>query len=92
MIESKTTKIDEGGALSLYLPLTQYDIADSLGLTNVTVSKTMSELEREGYIQYKRQKIEFLKLDALKKMVAFVDQYSLYEREVLNPKGVATAA
>ena len=42
------------------LPLTQSDIADLLGLTNVYVSKTMSRIEKDGLIQRDGNRIRIL--------------------------------
>lgn len=92
LLKSKVGVKSEEDVQSLFLPLTQYDIADSLGLTNVTVSKVMSELEKAGYIQYKRQRIEFLDTDALIEMVGFQDRYACFKQKTANGISIASAA
>jgi len=92
LLKSKVAVKDEEDSQSLFLPLTQYDIADSLGLTNVTVSKVMSELEKAGYIQYKRQRIEFLDIEALTSMVEFQDRYACFKQKTADGDSIASAA
>lgn len=92
LLKSKVDAKSQEESQSLFLPLTQYEIADSLGLTNVTVSKVMSELERSGYIQYKRQRIEFLNSLDLAKMVDFKDRYAQFFKRLRGRDKIATAA
>lgn len=92
LLKSKVAVNHEEISQSLFLPLTQYDIADSLGLTNVTVSKVMSELEKVGYIQYKRQRIEFLEPETLIQMVNFKDRYAGFKYRAENGGFMASAA
>ncbi len=92
LLKSKVDIKNQEDSQSLFLPLTQYEIADSLGLTNVTVSKVMSDLERAGYIQYKRQRIEFLNTVDLAKMVDFKDRYALFSKRIRGRESIATAA
>lgn len=92
LLKSKVAVKNDEDSQSLFLPLTQYDIADSLGLTNVTVSKVMSELEKAGHIQYKRQRIEFLDIEALTEMVGFEDRYASFKKRVADGAGIASAA
>ncbi|CAM3672928.1 Crp/Fnr family transcriptional regulator [Litorimonas haliclonae] len=92
LLKSKVDVKTQEESQSLFLPLTQYEIADSLGLTNVTVSKVMSELERSGYIQYKRQRIEFLNSVDLTKMVDFKDRYAQFSKRLRGRDNIATAA
>ena len=52
----------------------------------------MSELERSGYIQYKRQRIEFLNTVDLAKMVDFKDRYAQFSKRLRGRDNIATAA
>lgn len=58
-----------GGALSIDLPMTRQDIADHVGLTIHTVSRTLSQLQAQGLIEARssrqvrllqRQRLEWL--------------------------------
>ncbi|MFU8863547.1 MAG: Crp/Fnr family transcriptional regulator [Rhodobacterales bacterium] len=61
---------------TLRLPMTQSQIADYLGLTNVYISKTFLQMEQAGYIQRKNQDLQILKEDELVKMTDFYDRYA----------------
>lgn len=53
------------------LPLTQSDIADLLGLTNVYVSKTMSRIERDRLIRRQGSRIAILDRDRMREVADF---------------------
>ncbi|UOM33417.1 Crp/Fnr family transcriptional regulator [Acuticoccus sp. I52.16.1] len=53
------------------LPLTQSDIADLLGLTNVYVSKTMSRIEADGLIARDGNRVKILKPQAMAELCNF---------------------
>lgn len=61
---------------TIRLPLTQAEIGDTLGLTNVYVSKTFSLMEAEGYLSRDGDWITILREEALAEMVDFVDRYA----------------
>ena len=58
------------------LRLTQAQIGDLLGLTNVSVSKALVELEGEGSIERARQSVTLVDVPALAERVEFVDRFS----------------
>ncbi len=58
------------------LPLNQTDIGDTIGLTSVYVSKTMSQLHQSGFIDYQREKIRIRNESALAKLSDFKDRYA----------------
>ena len=58
------------------LRLTQVQIGDLLGLTNVSVSKALVELESEGAIDRHRQEVTLKDVPALIERVEFVDRFS----------------
>lgn len=66
-----------GGDTSFRLPLTQAIIGDALGLTNVSVSRVMSELEREGLITRSGRRIDLPQLDHMRTLVEFHDRFSM---------------
>ncbi len=53
------------------LPLTQSDIADLLGLTNVYVSKTMSRIERDGLVRRQGNRITLLDPARMREITEF---------------------
>jgi len=61
---------------TIRLPLTQGQIGDYLGLTNVYVSRILIEMEQQGYIQRIPNHFRFLREDELRRMVDFRDRYA----------------
>lgn len=59
-----------------HLPLTQSEIGDVLGLTNVYVSKTLGLLEVDGFISRQGNKVRILDEKALIRLCDFVDRYA----------------
>lgn len=70
----RLTSDDETGCLSC--PLNQTQIGDMIGLTNVSVSKCLVDLERSGLIARDRHRIRLLQLGTLERMVEFEDRFS----------------
>ncbi|MDZ3833591.1 MAG: Crp/Fnr family transcriptional regulator [Sphingopyxis sp.] len=60
---------------SLRLPLTQTQIADTLGLTPIHTNRVLRRLVRAGYIEMGRQWIHFLDAPALAEMCEFDPSY-----------------
>lgn len=61
---------------SFYMPMNQQEIGDTVGLTNVSVSRAMSALEKDGLIQTGKKRITLLKRDTLVELCDFKDRYS----------------
>lgn len=57
------------------LPLTQGQIADAVGLTNVYVSKSLSRLREDGYLSFSDGYVTLEKEDELRAMCDFEDRY-----------------
>jgi CRP-like cAMP-binding protein len=57
------------------LPVTQTDIADALGLSNVHVSRTIRELQRDKLLHYRPGSVTVLDWDALKRAGEFDPTY-----------------
>lgn len=57
------------------LPLTQDEIGDAVGLTNVYVSRTLGELERDGFIHRSDGRVKILREDELRELTDFEDRY-----------------
>lgn len=58
------------------LPLTQREIADHLGLTNVYISKSLQRMEEEGYISRDGERIQLLREKDLQILTDFYDRFS----------------
>jgi CRP-like cAMP-binding protein len=50
------------------LPLTQADIADAVGLTNVTVSKTLAKMEQDGLIEREGSRMRLLDVERMREI------------------------
>nr|WP_255720751.1 Crp/Fnr family transcriptional regulator [Acuticoccus kalidii] len=59
------------------LPLTQSDIADLLGLTNVYVSKTMSRIERDRLIQRQGNRVQILDLKRMRDVCEYSENATI---------------
>lgn len=57
------------------LPLTQESIGDAIGLTNVSVSNALTQLEFEGYVSCNRRRVVFHDIEKLKEKTDFRDRY-----------------
>ena len=57
------------------MPLTQDVIGDAVGLTNVYVSRTLGELEQEGFIQRSEGRVQIARENELRKLTDFEDRY-----------------
>ncbi|MBV7411099.1 Crp/Fnr family transcriptional regulator [Maritimibacter sp. DP1N21-5] len=61
---------------TIRLPMTQGQIADYLGLTNVYVSTTLRRMERAGFIERDHQHVRLLKEDEMICLTDFHDRYA----------------
>ena len=61
---------------TIRLPLTQSEIGDYLGLTNVYISQTLMRMEKDGQILRKDGRLQILQEDALRDMTDFKDRYA----------------
>jgi CRP-like cAMP-binding protein len=62
---------DRGVPSTVYLPLTQEDLADAVGLTPIHVNRTLKKMKDEKLIQCGKGKIIVLDADALQKIACF---------------------
>lgn len=60
---------------SYALPLTQLDLADTTGLSNVHVNRSIQELRRRGLIEWKGGRLTILDLPGLKRIAEFRSNY-----------------
>ena len=61
---------------TIRLPLTQSQIGDYLGLTNVYISRTLIKMEEDGYIQRIGDRLRILREDDLADMTDFNNRYA----------------
>lgn len=61
--------------LSYQMPVTQNDIADALGLSNVHVNRVLQDLRRDELIVWRRTTITVLQWTALQELAAFDPTY-----------------
>lgn len=67
-----TKGVSENG---FYLPLSQFEIADAVGLTNVSVSNAFAKLEAENLISRDGRRVELLELSKLEDMSDYINRY-----------------
>lgn len=60
---------------SFDLPVTQVDLAETMGLSNVHVNRTLQELKRLGLISWQSKRLEILDVPALKAIAEFKPDY-----------------
>ena len=65
--------VDRNGEFEM--PLTQQELADSLGLTSVHVNRTMSRLRERGIIEYERRRMRIAQPERLAKISGFDPAY-----------------
>jgi CRP-like cAMP-binding protein len=72
--------VDLTNGYSYDCPLTQVELAESLGLTSVHVNRTLQELRRRGVIELENRRLTILDLDALKAIAEFDPAYLYLEK------------
>jgi CRP-like cAMP-binding protein len=61
---------------NFHMPLNQQEIGDTVGLTNVSVSRAIKAMEQAGLVRTSSKRVTLLKPDALKAMCDFKDRYA----------------
>lgn len=56
-------------------PLTQYDLADALGLTAIHVNRMLRELREHGYLSFRHGVVEFFDAEGLAELCEFDPHY-----------------
>ena len=67
------------------LPMTQEELADTLGLTPVHVNRTLKLLEAEGLITRNRRSIAFPDWEKIREVADFNDRYLHLDMQVPAP-------
>ena len=70
---------------SFHLPLSQTEIGDVIGLTNVYVSKTLGRLEAAGSIRRQGSHVEILEETELKRFTDYTDRYATLDTAWFPP-------
>lgn len=63
------------------LPLTQVELADAMGLSNVHINRTLQELRRAGLVVFKGKRLTIPDLAALQKVSLFNPNYLHLDHE-----------
>ena len=58
----------------MLLPIDQSLIGDAVGLTNISVSRMMSELEEQGYLRRSGKRVRLLKVTEMKAMCEYTER------------------
>lgn len=61
--------------LSFQMPVTQGDLADALGLSNVHVNRVLQDLRRDALITWRRNTVSVLQWDRLRDLASFDPTY-----------------
>ena len=86
-------RVLKGPALrTIPMPLSQTEIGDVIGLTNVYVSKTLGRLEEAGCIRRNNGTLEVLEEQKLVAMADFKDRYATLDTSWMPPVGSAAPA
>jgi len=72
---------------SCEFPVTQSELADTLGLTAVHVSRTIKSLRARGLIRLQDRKLEILDFDALRRIALFDSNYLHLDRDSSGSDG-----
>ena len=56
-------------------PLTQYHLADTLGLSAVHVNRVLRQLREEGLVTFRNGRVDFVDFDRLKTVAGFDTGY-----------------
>jgi cAMP-binding proteins - catabolite gene activator and regulatory subunit of cAMP-dependent protein kinases len=71
-------RLERAGAASrdgFRCPLTQYDLADALGLTAIHVNRMLRELRERGLIDFRQRTVRFLDRPGLERVAGFDPDY-----------------
>lgn len=67
--------IDQADGDIFDFPLTQFDLADAVGLTNVSVSNALSGLQEQGVLKRSSGKIQILDEAYMREAVSFINRF-----------------
>jgi len=70
-IRERLSVMDERARREYRMSLTQTDLADLLGLTNVYVSKTLTPIEKDGLIRRQGSRLQILKPEMMREICEY---------------------
>ena len=79
------------GEATLFMPLTQTEIGDAMGLTNVSVSRAMTSLADSGLIRRSGHRLELLDIKTLKRMCDYSDRTMRVDRDWVEQREALSA-
>lgn len=81
---ARLTLVGLGDKTGFKCPLTQYHLADILGLTPVHVNRVLRSLREEGLVTFKRGEVSFNDFDRLRKVSGFDIDYLDHDGPLLR--------
>ena len=78
--------VENEGGWSFHMPLTQSELGDTIGLTNVSVSRAMSALVEQGLLKRSGKVLTFPQPDRLVEMCDFTDRFLHVDRDWSMPE------
>ncbi|HXV31652.1 MAG TPA: Crp/Fnr family transcriptional regulator [Sinorhizobium sp.] len=72
---TRLEKADAANGNGFECPLTQYDLADALGLTAIHVNRMLRELRERGYLEFRHGCVHFLNREGLERFADFDPEY-----------------
>lgn len=81
----------EGGTIEYDLPLTQTDLAETLGLTLVHTNRMLKQLATDGLIERKRSQLRIMDIDRLEATADFSARYLHLDRSLRDRRRVRRA-
>jgi CRP-like cAMP-binding protein len=83
-IGARLTLVGMGDKTGFACPLSQYHLADALGLSAVHVNRVLRQLREEGLVTFRNRKVTFHDRDRLCSLVGFDPTYLDQERPLLT--------
>ncbi|ASY66016.1 cAMP-binding protein (plasmid) [Sinorhizobium sojae CCBAU 05684] len=72
---TRLEKANSARQLGFECPLTQYDLADALGLTAIHVNRMLRELRERGYLEFRHGSVHFVNREGLERFAGFDPGY-----------------
>jgi CRP-like cAMP-binding protein len=83
-LSARLTLVGMGDGTGFDCPLTQYHLADALGLSAVHVNRVLRHLREEGFVTFQKRRVVFDDFDRLKELAGFDPAYLDQEGPLLQ--------